>query len=86
MLKRKGVIQWQSHGHSVKSHGLISGKIVATIFKNKNHTYINKSIYSVEVLNRRLNRNFRYLKDARAAAQTFYETAPENDSPAYRSE
>lgn len=63
------VINWQSHGHGVVSCGWVDDAVVARIIKVENHTGSNQSIYQVEVHGSPLRGTFRYIKDARSAAE-----------------
>ena len=75
MTFQYGPIRYTAHGHRQQSEGLVDGKVVVVIRKNKNHTYTNSNIYSVFVEGRELPRGFRTIHEARAAGQQAYEAS-----------
>ena len=73
VVKRVGLIAFDSHGHRPRSEGKIGERVVAEIIKNKNHTHTNSGSYTVVVEGRQLPKRFREIDDARQAASDEYE-------------
>ncbi|MCY1248367.1 hypothetical protein D9M72_617910 [compost metagenome] len=61
-----------AHGHNRVSRGFVGGDVVATIIKHKNDTNTNSGFYYVTVLGTDLRDRFRYIGEARSAAERIY--------------
>lgn len=69
MIKSKDILEFEPHGHNMRSEGRIDGITVVVIIKNKSHTHTNEGIYTVHVLGDELQDRFREIVEARDAAR-----------------
>ncbi|WP_275791466.1 HNH endonuclease [Pararhizobium gei] len=69
MIQAEDILEFDPHGHGLRSEGRIDGITVVVITKNKNHTHTNDGIYTVNVLGEELQNRFREIKEARDAAR-----------------
>lgn len=68
-VKNRNKISWAPHGHKTVSYGLVDNKRLAIIRKFENHNSRNNEVYEVEVAGRVLANRYRYIRDARQAAE-----------------
>ncbi|MBY5672289.1 hypothetical protein HFO32_23145 [Rhizobium leguminosarum] len=68
MKRSEDILEFETHGHGLKSEGKIDGITVVVITKIKNHTRTNDGIYTVHVLAEELKERFRGIDEARDAA------------------
>lgn len=72
MTISEDILVFGPHGHGSRSEGKIDGITVVLIIKNKQHTHTNDGIYTVIVLDEKLDQQFRTIKEAREAAGTAF--------------
>jgi len=72
MTDTNDIVDFEPHGHNLRSEGTIDGVTVVVITKNKTHTHTNSDVYTVHVLGKELDQRFREISEARKAAQVAF--------------